>query len=120
MFRNLVMALLYVTGTRDAGEPKQMYFPPRPVLESCLNVNLSPWFENQGINHAIATMMANTKTPETVVRSTARNLVLTQPGMVEDPVDCAARIQTLFEAMAGCQIDKRTQRALKRKFRGVN
>ena len=119
MFRQMVMALLYATGNRQADMPKQMYFPPRPTIESCLNVNLDPWFQEQGINHAMATMMANSQTPEVVVRTTARNLVLTQPGMVEDQIDCAARTETLYKAMDICQVSRRTQRSLKRRFRGV-
>ncbi len=118
MFRSMVMALLYATG-RQPGVPQQMYFPPRPTIESCLDMNLEPWFQDQGINHAMATMMANSQTPEVVVRTTARNLVLTQPGMVEAPTDCAARTETLFKAMDMCEVSPRVQRSLKRRFRGV-
>lgn len=113
------IALLYLSaGHRD--EPKQRYFPPRPTVESCLNVNLDPWFQDTGITHALATMAANSGMPETVLRTTARNLVLTQAGMVQDQQLCEIRTQQLFDATDICKISKRTQRSLQRRFKRGN
>lgn len=120
MFRSMVLALLYASDTRHADLPKQMYFPPRPTIESCLNINLDPWFQERGITHALALMSSTSALAEVTVLTTARNLVLNQPGMAQDQELCQKRTQELYKAMDVCQVSKRTQRSLARRFRGVN
>lgn len=120
MFRSMVLALLYASSNKQAELPKQMYFAPRPTTESCLNTNLDPWFQERGITHALALMSSTSAVAEVTVLTTARNLVLNQPGMIQDRELCQKRTQELYKAMDACQVSKRTQRSLARRFRGVN
>ena len=132
MFHKLVIVLLYATGHRDADTSKHMYFLPRPVVESCLNVRLDDWFQNAGITHTFATLVANKKMPEVEVGTLIRDIVGNQlqyddrllteyvPAKQDVPSTIEKRTTELFMAVDQCQASKQTYRSLKRKFRDVN
>lgn len=131
MLQKLVIALLYVTVNRYADEPKQIYFSPRPVVESCLNVRLDDWFQNAGITNTFATLVANKKMPEVEVGTLIRAIVGNQfqyddhllTGYVpatQAPSNREKRTAELFAAVDQCQTTKQNYRSLKRTLRGAH
>lgn len=132
MFHKLVIVLLYATGHRDADTSKHMYFLARPVVESCLNVHLDDWFQNAGITHTFATLVANKKMPEVEVGTLIRDIVGNQlqyddrllteyvPAQQELSSTSEKRLAELFTAVDQCQTTKQTYRSLKRRFRDFN
>jgi hypothetical protein len=115
----LLMSLLY--GVSFTPQPQPLiYFPPRAVIEGCLNGQLSDWYQEKGINQAFATMFSSTRSSQEETKRTAFNLVATQEGMTENPIECETRSAELYKAIDQCRVDRCMYRSLKRRFRRVN